>query len=194
MTDFNYKKYSLEKLEEWMHDAMSCDEITPQEVFDVIKGVAEENYYHYKHSTSRAYELLALLNGNGKGHIQEYDESETTVTCDQNDPSPECKGAWNDFWQKVDSDVKESIAKDGYDWTPIPAKSSPIYVSEESNNSYSTKEDKVIKWRLNVQVDGLTGECYINLPDDLLEAANLNELDQIEWVDNGDGSALMRKL
>ena len=72
-SDFNYKKYSLSKLEEWMHDSMSCDETTPQEIYDVIKGVVEENYYTYKHQASQAYELLALLNGNGKGHIEEYD-------------------------------------------------------------------------------------------------------------------------
>jgi hypothetical protein len=72
-SDFNYKKYSLENLENWMYDAMSSAEATPQEIYDVIKGVVEENYYTYKHQASQAYELLALLNGNGKGHIEEYD-------------------------------------------------------------------------------------------------------------------------
>ena len=76
MTDFNYKKYSLENLENWMHDAMSSAEATPQEIYDVIKGVVEENYYTYKHQTSQAYELLALLNGNGEGHISDYDDTE----------------------------------------------------------------------------------------------------------------------
>jgi len=84
MTDFNYKKYSLENLENWMHDAMGAAEATPQEIYDVIKGVVQENYYTYKHQASQAYELLALLNGNGKGHL----------TCDKDDSSPECKGAW----------------------------------------------------------------------------------------------------
>ena len=74
MTDFNYKKYSLENLENWMHDAMSSAEASPQEIYDVIKGVVEENYYTYKHQVSQAYELLALINGNGKGHITNYPE------------------------------------------------------------------------------------------------------------------------
>lgn len=85
-----YKKYSLENLENWMHDAMSSGEASPQEIYDVIKGVVQENYYIYKHQVSQAYELLALLNGNGKGHL----------TCDKDDPSPECKGAWNSFWEE----------------------------------------------------------------------------------------------
>ena len=72
MTD--YKKYSLGQLENFLHDAMSAAEATPQEIYDVIKGVVEENYYTYKHQASQAYELLALLNGNGKGHIKEYDD------------------------------------------------------------------------------------------------------------------------
>ena len=72
--DFDYKKYSLENLENWVHDAMSSAEATPQEIYDVIKGVVEDNYYTYKKQTTDAYELLALLNGNGKGHIKAYDE------------------------------------------------------------------------------------------------------------------------
>ena len=72
--DSDYKKYSLEQLDNWMHDAMSSGGASPQEIYDVIKGVVEENYYTYKYQASQAYELLALLNGNGKGHIEEYDE------------------------------------------------------------------------------------------------------------------------
>ena len=69
MTDFDYKKYSLEQLENWVNDAISCSDASPQEIYDVIKKVVEENYYYHKDHSSRSYELLALLNGNGKGHI-----------------------------------------------------------------------------------------------------------------------------
>jgi hypothetical protein len=156
--DFDYKKYSLEKLNEWMHDAISCSEATPQEIYDVIKDVVSENYYTYKNETEKCYELLALLNGNGVGHIQEGNDS--IVLCDFDDDSLYCRGSWTDFWEN--DDVIE--------------------------------EDKVVKWQLPVQVDGLTGECYVNFPDDLLEAANLKEGDTVEWVDNNDGSFTMRKV
>jgi len=170
MTDFNYKKYSLEKLEEWMHDAMSAAEATPQEIYDVIKGVVQENYYTYKHQTSQAYELLALLNGNGKGHL----------TCDKDDSSPECKGAWNNFWE-------EEVKDDGMrPWG-------------HSDMEYLiANKDKVVKWQLPVEEveNGDTGETeyFITFPDDLLEAANLVVNDEVEWVDNNDGSFLLRKL
>jgi len=147
----DYKKYSLGKLEEWVHDTLSCAEATPQEIYDVIKKVVEENYYIYKDHASRCYELLALLNGNGKGHL----------SCDKDDPSPECQKSWNDFWEEH-------------------------YYPEEF-------KDKVTKWQLPVEVDGLSGECYVNFPDDLLEAANLKEGDMVEWFDNGDGSYILKK-
>ena len=97
MTDFNYKKYSIEQLENFLHDALH--EASPQEIYDVIKKVVEENYYYHKDHSSRSYELLALLNGNGKGHISGYEPKEPLV-CDKDNQSPECQGAWNDFWEE----------------------------------------------------------------------------------------------
>jgi len=136
MTDFDYKKYSLENLENWMHDAMSAGEATPQEIYDVIVGVVKENYYTYKQKASDAYELLALLNGNDKNKYEDY----------------------------LDKFLN------------------------------SPKEDKVNRWVLPVELDELTGECYVQFPDDLLEAANLKEGDQVQWIDRGDGSFEMRKV
>ena len=144
----NYKKYSLNKLEEWMHDVMSASEATPQEIYDVIKGVVEENYYTYKHQTSQAYELLALLNGNGKGHIESLENN-----------TDDCMPPWGH------SDLE--------------------YASKN-------KKDKVKKWVLPVEELGEVQ--FITFPDDLLEAANLKEGDSIEWVDNKDGSYIMKKI
>ena len=192
----DYKKYSLEQLENWMHDAMSCGDATPQEIYDVIIGVVKDNYYIYKKQASQAYKLLALLNGNGKGHIEAFDDCvDKILSCNKDDPSPECKGAWNDFWEdndsaseynlreaeyynkrvELDTLTKEVKAEGGYGWTPEPS-------------------DKVVKWQLPVQVDGLSGDCFVEFPDDLLEAANLREGDTVEWVDKGDGSYILRKV
>jgi hypothetical protein len=59
------------------------------------------------------------------------------------------------------------------------------------------KQDKVVKWQLPVEeeTDYRTGEkeYFITFPDDLLEAANLKRGDDVEWVDRGDGSFLLRK-
>ena len=162
MTDFDYKKYSLKQLKEWMHDAISSAEASPQEIYDVIKGVVEEQYHYFKHHTGRCYELLALLNGNGAGHIQAYDNS---LSCDKDDTSLECKGAWNDFWEEN-------------------------YYPEEY------EKDKVVRWQLPVQqiIEEGVDHYFVQFPDDLLDAANLKEGDKVEWVDQGDGSYLLRKV
>lgn len=150
MTD--YKKYSLKQLENFLYDAMGAADATPQEIYDVIKSVVEDNYYTYKHKTSQAYELLALLNGNGKGHIKDYDD---------------CMRPWGH------SDM-EALQ----------------YTEEEMNAmcDAAKAKDKVKKWVLPVDNDGV-----VLFPDDLLEAANLKEGDQIEWHDQGDGSYLLKK-
>lgn len=92
-----------------------------------------------------------------KVHQQEYSVSST---CDNQDTSPECKSAWNSFWQDD-----------------------------------AAKEDKVVKWVLPVErkiEDGID-DYYIQFPDDLLEAANLKPGDEIEWVDNLNGTFILRK-
>jgi hypothetical protein len=186
---FNYKKYSLEKLEEWVHDSLSCEDVTPQEIYDLIKGVVSENYYTYKCHTERCYELLALLNGNGKGHL----------TCDKDDPSPECKKSWNDFWEEhyYPEEAKDNGMRPwGHSDMEYLVANSNHYTEKELNAmcDAAEKQDKVVKWQLPVEVDGLSGECYVNLPDDLLEAANINENDLVEWIDRKDGSFELRKV
>ena len=53
---------------------------------------------------------------------------------------------------------------------------------------------KVVKWQLPVEIDGASGEYFVYFPDDLLEAASLKEGDTVEWVDNSDGSYILRKV
>jgi len=53
----NYKKYSLEQLKNFLYDAMGASEATPQEIYDVIKGVVEDNYYTYKQQTTNEKEV-----------------------------------------------------------------------------------------------------------------------------------------
>ena len=181
--DFDYKKYSLEQLKNWVHDAMSSAEATPQEIYDLIKGVVEENYYTYKVQTENAYELLALLNGNGKGHIKAYDdylEKKENLVCDKKDSSPECQKSWNDFWEE--------------NYYPEERQQ---YTEEELNAMCdaitSAKKGKVNKWILPVEPDP-SGEYFVTFPDDLLDAADLKEGDSIEWVDQGDGSFKLIKV
>jgi bifunctional DNA-binding transcriptional regulator/antitoxin component of YhaV-PrlF toxin-antitoxin module len=196
----DYKKYALGQVENFLYDAMSSG-ATPQEIYDVIKGVVEDNYYTYKKCASEAYELLGLLNGNGKGHInldQEHSEhyyhynrnkpvaklvvpsdkdGKIAFKCDGNNRTPQCEKSWNDFWEEPNYDDMELMPN-------------LQYTDEEIGAMCDAAEakDKVSKWILPVESDGPSGEYFITFPDDLLEAANLKEGDQIEWHDQGDGS------
>jgi antitoxin component of MazEF toxin-antitoxin module len=155
MTD--YKKYALGQVENFLYDAMSA-EATPQEIYDVIRGVVSDNYYTYKHQASQAYELLSLLNGHRSVDLD---------FCDKDDTSEECKQNWNDFWQYTDEEIDEMCAA-------------------------AEVKDKVKKWVLPVEEEG--DDCVITFPDDLLEAANLKEGDQIEWIPQDNGSCILKKV
>ena len=124
----DYKKYSLENLNNWLHDAINCEEISPQEIYNTIKSTVSESYYYHKNETYRCYQLLSLLNG-----FQLQDDA--------------------------------------------------------------MKNNKVTKWILPVlqKIEDGVDDYFIHLPDDLLEEANLKKGDQVEWVDNHDGSYTMKK-
>ena len=152
------------------------------------------------------------------------------LSCDKDDPSPECQGAWNSFWEEnyypeeyhtnLSKEIEAIRAAGGYEWTPDPevSRNDPtrlkyengwVYESPDggktvtkrkvgSTEKFVVKEDKVKKWVLPVEEvrDEDTGEdeYCVTFPDDLLEAANLKEGDEIEWVEKGDGSYLLRKV
>jgi len=221
MNNFDYKKYSLENLEKWIEDAINSSEASPQEIFDVIKNVVTDNYYCYKNHTARCYELLALLNGHHEFEIDtSLDDIDTSPkVCDKDDKSPECQKAWNDFWEENYYPEEHKVEDIMPPWGHSDMEA--LRYSEEELNAMcdaaedkekcreynlreaeyynqraelDAKQDRVVKWQLPVEVDGLSGDCYVSFPDDLLEAANLKEGDTVKWIDNGDGSFELRKV
>ena len=82
-SDFSYKKYSLEQLDNWVNDAVNCEDLTPQDIYEtILKCVSESVEYHKKYYT-KSVELLSLLKGNRPVNF------ETT----QKD--------WVDFWEET---------------------------------------------------------------------------------------------
>ena len=48
-SDDSYKKYSLEKLDEWLNDALNCEDTEAQDIYDtIIKSLDESVEYHSK--------------------------------------------------------------------------------------------------------------------------------------------------
>ena len=106
MTDFDYKNYSLENLENWLHDALSSAEASPHEIYSTIRKVVQDEYNYHKEQSQKCFGLLELMSGH-----RPVDLSATGVTfvCDKDDPSPECKGAWNDFWEVVEKEAGDRV-------------------------------------------------------------------------------------
>jgi len=205
-SDFDYKKYSLEKLQDWVHDALSTGEASPHEIYSAIREAVREDYYYYKHHCSLAYGLLELLSGNRPV------KDTSILQCDKDDPSPECQKSWNDFWEEhYYPEEAEDNGMRPWGHSDLEYKGSTVSSVDQNNHSnhyydYTRNDpnrpnpfvDKVKKWVLPVEEvrdEDTDEDIYcVTFPDDLLEAANLKEGDQVEWVDNGDGSYLLRKV
>ena len=99
--DFNYEKYSLKKLDEWVNDALNCGDLAPQDIYDtIVKCVDDSVEYHKKHLT-RNIELLSLLKGNSPyDYIEHY---ETTPFSEASEKD------WSDFWEGQEEYTKEQI-------------------------------------------------------------------------------------
>ena len=81
-SDFNYKNYSLQQLDNWVSDAMNCEDLTPQDIYDtVVKCVDESVEYHKKYLT-KSIELLSLLKGHRPVNFEVTEED------------------WADFWSE----------------------------------------------------------------------------------------------
>jgi hypothetical protein len=49
-------------------------------------------------------------------------------------------------------------------------------------------------WVIPVEVDSTNGEYFIQFPDELLKEANLKEGDTVDWIDNNDGTFILKKV
>jgi len=63
LSDKTYKKYVLEHLENWLLDAIGTEEVTSQEVYDVIIKAIDENTQYHRKELDKNAELLSLLKG-----------------------------------------------------------------------------------------------------------------------------------
>jgi len=99
-SDFSYKKYSLEQLDNWVNDAVNCEDLTPQDIYDTVVRCVEESVKYHKKYYTKSVELLSLLKGNrevdiGVGNDEPWDYTATG----EKFPSATQKD-WNDFWEE----------------------------------------------------------------------------------------------
>lgn len=175
MTDFDYKKYSLENLENWISDAILSAEASPEEIYETIVNAVSQEYDYFNYHTTRTYELLSLLNGNKVTDVLGFDgvqidpAGNNVGVCDSDNLSDYCKQSWNSFWQEDEYSIREE---------------------EYYNKPNSTPS----KWILPVEIDDASGESFITLPNDLLDKLEWKESDVLEYIDNQDGSFTLKKV
>jgi len=121
------------------------------------------------HKDEKAGALLSAVDKYLQYYLQEFDEK------------------FKKAWEATVTDLRKSNESNQYTEEEMNA------VCDAAVSAYNKQNSKK-SWVLPVEVDGLTGECYVNFPDDFLEVANLEEGDVVEWVDRGDGSCLFKKV
>ena len=62
-SDFSYKKYSLEQLDNWVNDALNCEDLTPEDIYDTILKCVDESVEYHKTYLTKSIELLSLFKG-----------------------------------------------------------------------------------------------------------------------------------
>jgi len=215
--------------------------------------VKKQPQYQYT-ATGEAFEIDTTLDDVLKER-EYYEPTQAPLSCDKEDSSPECKGAWNDFWEsyypeesqqyteeelnamcdkaELDNQLEEIRKAGGYEWTPVLTKVDGYSVDGKSHSEYYydyTRNDpnrlnpfsgkvyespdggKTVyarnpgeterqlvkqetpkkKWVL--PVEQVHDDYYVSFPDDLLKVAKLKEGDEVNWIDNGDGSFSIRKV
>jgi hypothetical protein len=133
-TDFEYKKYSLEHLENWLHDALNSEDLTPQDIYDTLIKCVDENVEYHKKYLTKNIEFLSLLKGNRPVDLSptgeefsQYTEEELNAMCDaaaEQEEKDKCR-EYNlreaEYYNKraqLDAEYEAIKAWGGYDWTP----------------------------------------------------------------------------
>ena len=72
--NFSYKNYSLQQLDNWVNDAINCEDLTPEDIYNtIVKCVDESVEYHRKH-LNKGVEILSLLKGHREVNLHDEDD------------------------------------------------------------------------------------------------------------------------
>lgn len=205
MTNQDYKNYSLQQLDNWVHDALSTSDVTPKEIYDCIVNVVQDNINCYQKNLNKSTDLMSLLKGhrpiNFDGCISPFDHNDlgypvdSSYSCDTISFGPSSSQT-KFVYDKSKDPYHDDMISAGY---TINSKGewSREFDSQKMSHSewHKTEWEKGRKkWTIPVEVDGASGEYFITLPDDMLDQLDWEENDVLNWTDKGDGSFELRKV
>ena len=96
-SDFSYRKYSLEQLDNWVHDALNCEDLTPQDIYDTIVKCVDDSVEYHKEHLTKSVELLSLLKGHRPVDFGDtpqslrYTDEEMDAMCDAAQDKEKCR-------------------------------------------------------------------------------------------------------
>ena len=184
------QEHEYDKAELLMNAAYEFLEYYLQEFDDKFKLAWEATVGDLRNGDNFQYTATGeKFFGKGASSVQ-YTEEELNAMCDKaasDQEKEQCReynlreAEYYDKRTKLDMSYDQAIAAG---WTM-------------TDDGFWIKENKK-KWVLPVEeakdADTDKTDYFVSFPDDLLEAANLKEGDEIEWVDNNDGTCILRKI
>ena len=110
-SDFSYKKYSLEQLDNWVNDALNCEDLTPEDIYDTIVNCVDDSVEYHKKYLTKSIGLLSLLKGHRPMNFgvtdkdwenfweenyypeehKQYTEEEMNAMCDAAEEKEKCR-------------------------------------------------------------------------------------------------------
>ena len=176
-----YKNYSLEQLDKWLYDCMSCDDITPQEIYDKIHDVVKGQHDYYELQKNRLHDLLGMLKGDGKSFVPPKGMELPEDHFERDMLIYSMMGKENTKKQSDDKVVHtyDDMIAMGYEMTA---------------DGFWFRECKQNSWNLIVEEDMASGDYYITLPKELLTKVNWKENDELEWRCQEDGTIKLSKV
>ena len=109
-SNFSYQKYSLEQLDNWVNDAVNCEDLTPQDIYETILKCVDESVEYHKKYLTKSVELLSLLKIN-----RSIDFNVTSKDWEDFWSSEQCTEKELDTNQKEIEEIRQA---GGFEWTP----------------------------------------------------------------------------
>ena len=155
-----YKKYSLEHLETWIHDAMNLDDVSAQEIYDVIIGAITEDIDYHSTQLDRRQKLLSLLGGSSSTltefKSEDYwssmypDIPEDTVEPVITEATPK---DWKDFWYSPEE--HGTWGANGFEgvWKEMDSVEPLTPVTKEQSREYNLREAEYYNKRAELDAE-----------------------------------------
>jgi hypothetical protein len=101
----DYKKYSLEQLDNWLFDAINCEDLTSQDIYDTIVRCVNQDIHYHKKCLGKSTKLLSLLKGHLPAHdyLKKYHSTPFSKASEKD---------WEDFWNSPEANRTWNVSKE----------------------------------------------------------------------------------